>query len=201
MSDTDGAPSLQMTEAAIERLKGLVEQAGDPPVSGIRLSISRRGPDGFEHQLTMVDAGREAEEDEVVSFDGLVIYIEDRNAEYLDGVSVHWEFKGEGVNGFEFNNPNPLWLDSVAMAVQQLFDESLNPSIAAHGGFVDLLGVEGVTVYVALGGGCQGCGMANVTLKQGIEVAIKEVAPHITQIVDATDHDSGTNPYYQPEKK
>ena len=89
----------------------------------------------------------------------------------------------------------------MALKIQELFDASINPGIASHGGFVDLLGVEGNVAYIRLGGGCQGCGLADVTLKQGIEVAIKEAVPKIEEVADATDHDSGTNPYFEPSKK
>lgn len=194
-------PDISMTEPAIDRLKNLVTNAGDPPVSGIRLQITKRSSEGFEHLLTMVDAGREPEEDYEFDFDGLTLFIEGANANYLDGIAVHWEFKGEGVNGFDFDNPNPPWHNPLEMRIQQLFDTSINPGIAAHGGFVDLLGVEGKTAYIRLGGGCQGCGLADVTLKQGIEVAIKENVPEIEQVADATDHASGATPYFQPSKK
>ena len=76
-----------------------------------------------------------------------------------------------------------------------------DPGIASHGGYVDLVGVEGPVAYIQLGGGCQGCGLADVTLKQGIEVAVKEAVPEIEEVADATDHDAGTNPYFQPSKK
>jgi len=194
-------PDVSLTEGAIDRLKHLVANAGDPPVSGIRLQITRRTPEGFEHLLTMIDAGAEPEEDYELDFDGLTIFVDGMNAEYLDGIAVHWEFKGEGVNGFEFSNPNPQWFDPSELAIQQLLDQHINPGIASHGGYVDLLGVEGATAYVRLGGGCQGCGMANVTLKQGIEVAIREAVPEIEAVADVTDHASGTNPYFQPSKK
>jgi Fe-S cluster biogenesis protein NfuA len=69
-----------------------------------------------------------------------------------------------------------------------------------HGGYITLLDVKDDVAYVALGGGCQGCGMANVTLKQGIEALIREAVPEIHQVVDTTDHAGGTNPYYQPSK-
>lgn len=85
--------------------------------------------------------------------------------------------------------------------IQQLFDAEINPAVAMHGGSVDLIDVKGNVVYIRLGGGCQGCGMADVTLKQGIERAIREVAPEVGDILDATDHAAGRNPYYTPEKK
>lgn len=194
-------PKVSMTEGAIDRLSGLIKGEDGPPLAGIRLLILRRVEGQFEHQLTLVDAGREPEDDHVLNFDTFDLFVEARNAEYLDGVEVHWEFKGEGVNGFEFNNPNPIWHDQVAVKIQQAFDDSINPGIAAHGGFVELLDVDGDTAYIELGGGCQGCGMASVTLKQGIEVAIKQAAPEIEHVIDTTDHESGENPYFEPEKK
>ena len=201
-SDLDEhGPDISMTEPAIERLQGLIADAGDPPVSGIRLQIARRTAEGFEHLLSMVDEGQEPEDDYELDFGGLAIYVDAENAEYLDGLAVHWQPKGEGVNGFEFENPNPRWRDPLAERVQLLFDEQINPGIASHGGFVDLLGIEGKIAYIRLGGGCQGCGLADVTLRQGIEVAIKESVPEIEEIVDGTDHAAGSDPYYQPSKK
>ena len=85
--------------------------------------------------------------------------------------------------------------------VQRIIDEEVNPAVAGHGGFITLMDVKENRVYVELGGGCQGCGMANVTLKQGIETAIKKQLPEIVEILDVTDHAGGDNPYYQPSKK
>ena len=191
-------PEISMTDPAIARLLHLIESAGDPPVTGIRLQVARRTADGFEHLLTMVDQGREPEDDYELDFDGLAIYVHGDHAEDLDGLAVHWEFKGEGVNGFQFDNPNPRWRDPLAERIQVLFDEQVNPAIAAHGGAVDLLGVEGKIAYVRMGGGCQGCGMASVTLREGIEGMMKESVPEIEEIMDSTDHAAGANPYYQP---
>lgn len=84
--------------------------------------------------------------------------------------------------------------------VQKLLDESVNPAVGMHGGHVELLDVKDSTVYIRMGGGCQGCGMADVTLKQGIERLIFEEAPEVTEILDVTDHASGANPYYTPGK-
>jgi len=89
----------------------------------------------------------------------------------------------------------------VAQRVVQILEQQINPSIAAHGGRADLVAVENDTAYLRLSGGCQGCGMATVTLSQGIEVAIKEAVPDVAHVVDVTDHQSGTNPYFQASKK
>ncbi len=85
--------------------------------------------------------------------------------------------------------------------VQELFDNEVNPAVAAHGGHFTLLDVKDNTVYVELGGGCQGCGMANVTLRQGVEERLKQVLPEMVALVDNTDHASGSSPYYQSGKK
>jgi Fe/S biogenesis protein NfuA len=88
-----------------------------------------------------------------------------------------------------------------ARRVTAVLDREVNPSIASHGGHAELAGIEGATAYLRLGGGCQGCGMATVTLSQGIEVAITQAVSEITRVVDVTDHASGTNPYFEPAKK
>ena len=84
--------------------------------------------------------------------------------------------------------------------VQELIDSMINPAVAGHGGFVELVDVQDNRVYLQMGGGCQGCGAADVTLKAGIERLIKEEVPEIEEVLDATDHSQGTNPYYTPDK-
>jgi Fe-S cluster biogenesis protein NfuA len=85
--------------------------------------------------------------------------------------------------------------------VQEVLDTAINPAVAAHGGFVTLLDVRGNTIYLEFGGGCQGCGMVNVTLKYGVEKLVRERVPVVGEILDTTDHASGRNPYYAPSAK
>jgi Fe-S cluster biogenesis protein NfuA len=85
-------------------------------------------------------------------------------------------------------------------AVAEILETQINPAVAAHGGHIALVDVEDDTVYIRLEGGCQGCGMADVTLKQGVEVEIKRAVPSIAHVLDVTDHQDGDNPYYQPSK-
>ena len=87
-----------------------------------------------------------------------------------------------------------------ALEVRRVLDEEVNPSVASHGGHIALIDVKPDTVYIRLEGGCQGCGMADVTLKNGIEAAIRQAVPSITAVLDVTDHAGGDNPYYQPGK-
>jgi Fe-S cluster biogenesis protein NfuA len=85
-------------------------------------------------------------------------------------------------------------------AIRDLLDREINPAVGQHGGFVELIDVKKNNVYLRLGGGCQGCGAADVTLKQGIEKAIRSLAPSVGEILDTTDHAAGRNPYYAPAK-
>jgi len=84
--------------------------------------------------------------------------------------------------------------------VQEVIDTMVNPAVAGHGGYVELIDVQDNRVYLQMGGGCQGCGAADITLKAGIERLIKEEIPEVTEILDVTDHASGQNPYYSPSK-
>jgi Fe/S biogenesis protein NfuA len=84
--------------------------------------------------------------------------------------------------------------------VQELFDSAINPAVAGHGGYIELIDVKDTTVYIRMSGGCQGCGAADITLKAGIERMIFEEVPEVTEVLDTTDHASGANPYYAPSK-
>ena len=192
-------PRITITDAAVERLQSVIE-GHEQPVAGIRIAVAGRGPEGFQHSLALIEKGEQPKGDATVEAGEITFFVEGRNVEYLDGITI--DYDGETGGGMlTFENPNPLWLDPISQKLQELFDTQLNPQIAAHGGIVTLHGVEGTAAYIELGGGCVGCGMVDVTLKQGIEVAIKETAPEITEVVDVTDHDAGTNPYYKPAKK
>jgi len=96
--------------------------------------------------------------------------------------------------------PKPGLKTPVGKAVREVLDSRINPGVATHGGHIALIDVRGPRVYLRLEGGCQGCGMADVTLKQGVEAEIKRAVPEIEEIFDVTDHASGSNPYYQPGK-
>ena len=180
----------------VEVLTGYPEE-----VAGLRLKITGRTSEGFEHVLTIVEKGIEPAGDATLQFPDFLLFVEGERIEDLRGTNVHYEFKGPNVSGLEFHNPNPVWRDSLAQEIQRIFDEQVNPQIAAHGGYVQLLELRGKRAYIEMGGGCQGCGMAGVTLKQGIEVAVKEALPEIEELVDVTDHQSGENPYFKPSKK
>lgn len=88
--------------------------------------------------------------------------------------------------------------DEIFARAQEIFEQQINPAVASHGGMIELIDVQDATVMVRLMGGCQGCGMAAVTLRQGVEAALKRAIPAIKGVRDITDHSSGANPYYAP---
>ena len=200
MSDEQSTPTITFTPAATEKLREVIERRG-PAVLGLRLQIVGRAAGEFHHVLSMVEDPASVSGDTLTSVEGIDVYLEGRNQRYLDGVTIDFQEKPTGESGLEFSNPNPLWFDDRELAIQEIFDTEINPAIASHGGIVHLLGVEEETAYVELGGGCQGCGMADVTLKQGIAATVVERVEGVERVVDQTDHDAGQNPYYQPSKK
>jgi Fe/S biogenesis protein NfuA len=153
--------------------------------------------------------------DTVQRHDDLSIVIGEESVDALRGATL--DFGGAGMVMQNPNRPAPPsaesvekpWTDAadteltseVARTVVAVLEEQINPQIAAHGGRADLIAVEETVAYLVLSGGCQGCGLAAVTLSQGIEVAILDAVPEIEQVVDVTDHASGVNPYFESSKK
>jgi Fe/S biogenesis protein NfuA len=166
---------------------------------GVRLVITGRGPDGFRYDMSLMKEDEKKPDDVVVEAGPFKTYIDAESAANLRGSTIDL-VENLGQSSLKIDNPNPLWSDPMALAVQRVLDTEINPGVASHGGHVALLDVKESIAYIALGGGCQGCGMADVTLKQGIEVAIKKAVPQITQVLDTTDHAAGRNPFYQQSK-
>jgi Fe/S biogenesis protein NfuA len=163
---------------------------------GLRVAITGRGPAGFRYSLDLVAPGENLPDDLVVEEGDFKIFVDKKSAPKLEGSTIDFVIRLQE-SGFKFDNPNSMWGDERAQKVQQVIDQRINPSIAAHGGYVTLLDVRDEIAYISFGGGCQGCGMVDVTLKQGVQVMIKEAVPELKDVLDTTDHAAGTNPYYQ----
>lgn len=193
----DESALLNVTEAAKEKIQSVIEDQG-LEVEGLRISISGRSASAFEYGL-----GLEVEPDPgdvVVDCGEFKVFIDPDSAKNLKGATVDY-VEDLNSSGFKIDNPNtPTWDNPRAQAIQQLIDERINPAVASHGGHIDLLDVTDDSIYIHMGGGCQGCGMANVTLKHGIEGMVQEHFPEIKNIIDSTDHAAGENPYYEPSK-
>jgi Fe/S biogenesis protein NfuA len=165
----------------------------------LRMAVAGRGAGGFQYRLAFAAESERGPSDPMFDAGGFKVVVDAASADSLRGVTIDYVDSVYG-SGFKIENPNPLWTDAVAQAVQKVLDDEINPAVASHGGHVALLDVKDDVAYIQLGGGCQGCGMVDVTLKQGIEVRIREAVPSIREIVDTTDHAGGKNPYYQPSK-
>jgi Fe/S biogenesis protein NfuA len=191
-------PSIHATDYAVTRIQQ-VRANRKQPDAGVRIAITGRANGEFVYDLALVFAGQAREGDVVFDGpDGIAFHAPPATVPYLDGITLD----ADRLSGaLMVRNPNPLWLDPLAERVQSFLDEDINPMVAGHGGHIDLLDVTEGKAYIHMGGACQGCGMADVTLGQGVRVALLERFPDITDVVDSTNHAEGTNPYYQAAKK
>ena len=189
---------LTVTEAAKRKILSVIQAHGKPG-DGLRIAIVGRSSAGFTYDMQLVEEGEAEAEDIVVDVGDFAVIVDPESAPYMRDVVIDY-VEDLQQSGFRIGNPNPIWTDPQAMAIQELLDTQINPAVASHGGHIELVDVHDNIVYIRFGGGCQGCGMVSVTLNQGVEQAIREAFPEIREIVDVTDHAAGTNPYYQSSK-
>lgn len=191
---------LKFTDEARDRVLSFIGE--EDSLVALRVSVQPGSPLAPRYDLSLVDEWDVKDEDMVFDAGGFKVYVDPTSVEKLEGATVDWIESLHG-GGFQVENPNFKPIGSappegeLAEQVSQVIDTRINPAVAAHGGRVALVDVRDTVVYVELAGGCQGCGMATVTLKQGIERMLREAFPEITEVVDVTDHARGTNPYYQ----
>jgi len=138
------------------------------------------------------------EDDQRIESNDLQFFIDESSTKLLRGSTLRYISDDTG-SGFSFDNPNKTELmgNPLAVEVHEVIQEQINPGIASHGGIVTLVDVKEDCAYIRFGGGCQGCGMADVTLKEGVEKAIVESVDGIERVVDATNHADGADPYFQ----
>lgn len=192
-------PLLTVAEAARAKIEAVRASSGHLDAY-LRIGITGRRAGRFAYELALVDPTDAGAEDLVVETRGLRVLVDPSDAAQLKGATIDLDESTFG-GALRVDNPNEGWADPLASRVQQVLDVQINPGVAAHGGHVELLDVRDHVAYIELGGGCQGCAQVDVTLRQGIEVAIKAAVPEIVAITDTTDHAAGTNPYYSPSKK
>jgi Fe/S biogenesis protein NfuA len=190
-----GDNMLNITDLAKEKLAGFAAQAEEADTLVLRVAIVGRGASGFQYDLQLVSQKDTPDDDVTCEVDGVIVSIAAKSAVHMDGATLDFKESLMG-GGFHFDNPNPMWADPVEKAVAEVIESKVNPAVASHGGTVSLIGIDEGQAVISFGGGCQGCGMADVTLKQGIEVMIMDEVEGITGVVDVTDHAAGTNPFY-----
>lgn len=190
---------LTITEGAITKIVELIDKSPNP-VQGLRISGSSVSPLKVDYRMAFISEGQQSDVDEVLTFEGFSVFVDPDSQTHVEEATVDYV---EGLMGAGFKIERPRSLPDgvdgdLVTRVQTVLDEKINPSVAGHGGRVSLIDLRDKTVFLKFEGGCQGCGQADVTLKQGIEVMIKESVPEIEAIYDVTDHANGKNPYYQP---
>jgi Fe/S biogenesis protein NfuA len=187
---------ITFTEAAKTKVREYMDQASNGCI-GLRIMAERLGRHHFRYNLTLVLEGETYDKDVALDQGSFTAWVDPKSAELLEGATVDFvsDFSGAG---FRFDNPQAAvhWEDPVAERLQRVLDDKVAPAVGGHGGWVELLAVDGDTAVIEFGGGCQGCGMSQVTLKEGIERIILDEVPEIRRVVDGTDHDAGSSPYY-----
>lgn len=152
-----------------------------------------------QYEFELVEYDERTEDDRVFTAGGFKLLLDPKSAERLDGATVDFVDRN-GASGFQVMPPKPaapvFEEGSLSECVKRVIEEEVNPAIASHGGQILLLEVRDDIAYVEMSGGCQGCGMARVTLSQGVERMIKKAVPEIMGVKDVTDHDAGVSPYY-----
>lgn len=186
---------LTVTPDARAKIDG-VRAFNDFPEAVLRVRVLAREGPRFRYEMALEDPRDRTDADLSLELDGLTVVVDPESAADLSGATIDLDPAVTG-GGLRIDNPNEGWQDPVARAVQEVLDRQINPGVGSHGGMVSLVEVKDGTAFLRLGGGCQGCAAVDVTLRQGVEQAIRSAVPEIQAIVDVTDHQAGTNPYYQ----
>jgi len=198
LSSNGEQPSVRLTDKAIEKVQAFAAQHTEAAGKDLRIYIQGGGRAAYEYGFTFDEPN---DDDEIIAQGPVTVLVDRYSLMYMGGSEVDFVEDVRG-SGFVVDNPNKpaLLQDPTAEKVQELIEQRINPGIASHGGWVQLIDYQDGRVFVQLGGGCQGCGMVDVTLKQGIEALLKQEIPEIVEVLDTTDHASGTNPYYSSAK-
>lgn len=193
------APSVVMTPNALRHIRETRERM-TLPVKGIRVHATPRTALRLDYAIRFVPAGEPpSPADTILSIDDIDVYIDAHSAPHLRGATIDYVFR---IIGSELRVLMSFdHLDTpegrLATKVQHVLDEQINPSLGTHGGAAALFDIKGDVIFIELTGGCQGCSMADTTMKQGIEKSIMQSVPEVREIRDVTNHADGTNPYFQ----
>lgn len=211
-------PLVEISDAARDLVLAYRGHSDKPNPERLAMWIEITGVSGsgFSYDMYLKSVDDATPEDAVVTAaEGLQVVIPSGSVDQMRGSTIDLS-DSPGGGGLFVRNPQspspavggggaghstPAPTGPVAERVVSVLDHQINPAIAAHGGHAELVAVEDDTAYLRLSGGCQGCGMASVTLSQGIEVALRDSVPEISRVVDVTDHAAGANPYYEAAKK
>ena len=187
------------TDGAKAHVVAFLAEESEP--LAVRIEVLDSSPLAPQYDLALIEDSEKESGDQVYEQGGFEVVVPRSSVDLLQGATVAWVESMQG-SGFKVENPNIVPIGEglaegpLADRVKQVIEMQVNPAIASHGGSVTLVEVRDEVVYLEMMGGCQGCGMAAVTLAQGIRRIIMENVPDVRDIVDVTNHDAGANPYY-----
>ena len=182
---------LSITDSAREQINNKLQSAD--ALKGVQLIVEPTSPLKANYQLEFVESTPESS----IQFEvaGILVFSERKNASFLEVTIIEINEEGE----LEARNPQlsiSKLSGSLEDQIQLMLDEKVNPMLASHGGNVMLEGIKDSAAYVRFGGGCQGCSMIDTTVKQGVEVMLKEAIPELVGVFDITDHSEGESPFF-----
>lgn len=194
---------LSISEVAQNHFRRLIEQQAIDGL-GIRLRALNPGTPKADCHLEFCEPADLSGDEWSVECNGFTLYVEGTSVAFLDSAEIDYQTNATGgqltVRAPKLKGVEPGAEASLVERVRFLIDSEVNPQIASHGGRVSLVEIDAENaVYLRFGGGCHGCGMADVTLKQGIEKTLRSRLPEISAVRDVTDHAAGASPYYRGE--
>jgi Fe/S biogenesis protein NfuA len=192
---------LSISDTAQQHFRRLLEQQGIDGL-GIRIKAVHAGTPKADCVLEFCEAADLAGDEREVACDGFVVFVDAASVPYLEGADVDYAASATGgqltIRAPKIKGVEPGPDAGLAERIEYLLRTEINPQIASHGGRVILVSVDAEGhVLLRFGGGCHGCGMADVTLKQGIERTLRLKLPQISAVRDVTDHAGGQTPYYR----
>ncbi|MGO8877488.1 MAG: NifU family protein [Acidimicrobiales bacterium] len=212
MAEPDVLRVTEEARAVVTEIRAGEENAAD---LALWLEVSGTANGSYTYDMWFQQASDAGPSDALWEADGLSVVVAASSLDQVRGATLDVSHAA-GEQGLVMINPNtpptaraaagaPMpeadLSSPTAQKILEILEQDVNPQIAMHGGWADLVAFENGTAYVRMSGGCQGCGLAKVTLSQGIAVAIQDAVPEVLEIVDVTDHASGDNPYYEAAKK
>ena len=192
--------NVTVSESAVTYLKDLLNSQEEP--TNIKIFVSDPGTMKAETCIVYCKVGEEEEDDILMDCDEISIYLESESLPFLEDCKVDYhpdKFGGQlTIRAPNAKIPNLKEDSSIEEKINYYLYSEINPSLASHGGVVSLVAViESSKAVLRFGGGCQGCGMVDLTLKNGVEKTLKENIPELSEIIDSTDHTFKDNAYYK----
>ena len=196
-------PVITVTDDALAQILELKAKETDGDELCLRIEVVGTQGVDYLYDLAFATLDEAVEGDSVATTGDLPVIVPAASVSKLMGATLDLPTGDQpGLVLRNPNRPNPLAGEEIDLSgtteekINQLLEQSINPALASHGGFAELKGVEGDKVYVTMGGGCQGCAVSAMTLRDGIARSITEAIPEVVEIIDGTDHDAGENPYF-----